>query len=215
MFEVFDALVPQGGTLAISVSRADGERLTVSVLPRFSEVGDHKNALLKPITVKGTPAELNEFIVSELAGFAQDVADFDSTLEQAREQLRQQGKAARAKAGGGNPDRTQGEADEAQVETLCQALPGSDPFKETLGKACSATLEAAFAKVEDLAVLRPLATELKKIVGKEADGYFEQRLTALYKDGKGDKSAVGKELEKITGKTLADLGLKAKQASMF
>jgi hypothetical protein len=87
---------------------------------------------------------------------------------------------------------------------------------EAAAKANLATLGAALRAHNSMDNRMAIAKEIKKLTGKAEAEILVPALTELYKASPADKKGViGHFLEKIAGKSLADLGLAPRQPSLL
>ncbi|MBU1248595.1 MAG: PRTRC system protein E [Proteobacteria bacterium] len=244
VFSALYGLVPEKGSLRMTIKKLEDGRMVVAVLP---ELADSKVVIagssahdkteevvrLDPLILTGTSAELDAGFIETVKGYAAVSNEFVTNVEsmQARMQAKfaslkakedaknakSGNKAAKCVAPAPTPlDRKDGELDEEQLELL---VSGSDDegFKDALHAANEATLTEALA-ADDLSLsdLRVIGAELKKVTGAESVEPVVGALSVLYKkSGQAERVAIGKEIGKISGKTPADLGLEPKQTSLL
>jgi PRTRC genetic system protein E len=124
-----------------------------------------------------------------------------------------------------NP-RLEGVADQALMPLLTAAAKDAQNAEavaqarkavvEAAAKANLATLEAALRAHNSMDNRMAIAKEIKKLTGKSEAEILVPALTELYKASPADKKGViGHFLEKIAGKSLADLGLAPRQPSLL
>lgn len=93
---MFKELAPllQQRSVVIMVNPLEGDVLRVIVMPK--RLNDNENAALStPVSVSGTPVELDEQLPSTLTQFVGAHLELKNTLEIAKEEMAQAGKAAR------------------------------------------------------------------------------------------------------------------------
>lgn len=93
---MFKELAPllQQRSVVIMVNPLEGETLRVIVMPK--RLNESENAALStPVSVSGTPAELDEQLPTTLTQFVGAHLDLNNTLEIAKEEMAQAAKAAR------------------------------------------------------------------------------------------------------------------------
>ena len=83
--------------LIITTSRVSDDRMRVNVVPKplKSDQQDDDTALSTPLSVTGTPIELDEQLPRQLAEFVETHLGLSSTLKSAKEQMEAAAKAAR------------------------------------------------------------------------------------------------------------------------
>jgi PRTRC genetic system protein E len=83
--------------LLVTLSRVTDERISVNVIPKpvKSDHGDDQHGLTTPLSVTGTPKELDEQLPRQLVEFVETHLDLSSTLNSAKEQMEGAAKAAR------------------------------------------------------------------------------------------------------------------------
>lgn len=227
-FEELAKLIPSGGTVQMALTRK-GDTLTVALVPHFQD----EDASLSPLSITDTIKNLDERFVECVREFAPSVQVVGDTLEQAKvaaevrkaeiaakaEGAKGKGKKASAKdSAPADPqeERKNGPLDESDRDTLA-SVPASDSnFAPALKRASKATLEAALEQKITLSNLKRVAIELAKLTDRKSVDIQVETLTAKYKEAdNGTKERLGKALESVSGKTLADLGLAPKQVSML
>lgn len=96
---MFKELAPllQDRSVTILVNPLEGETLRVIVMPK--RLNDNESAALStPVSISGTPAEIDEQLPSTLTQFVGAHLDLKNTLEIAKEEMAQAAKAARQSA---------------------------------------------------------------------------------------------------------------------
>ncbi len=86
--------------LVVTLSRVSGDEICVNVIPKplKSDQQDDGAALTTPLSVTGTPKELDEQLPRQLAEFVEAHLGLSSTLRSAKEQMEAAAKAAREAA---------------------------------------------------------------------------------------------------------------------
>lgn len=100
MFQELMPLLSQR-VLILTLSRVNDEQVCVNVIPKplkSNQQNDDKAALTTPLTVTGTPKELDEQLPQQLAEFVETHLGLSSTLTNAKEQMEAAAKAAREAA---------------------------------------------------------------------------------------------------------------------
>jgi PRTRC genetic system protein E len=96
---VFVELMPvlAGRTVMITIARIDEERIRVNVIPtKASE--DENTALSTPVSLTGSPAELDAELGKHLVAYADSHRQLQTTLTEAKTQMDAAAKAAQEKA---------------------------------------------------------------------------------------------------------------------
>ncbi|HTZ82781.1 MAG TPA: PRTRC system protein E [Candidatus Acidoferrales bacterium] len=99
MFQELMPLLAQR-TLLLTLSRVSDEQISVNIIPKplKSDQQDVDAALTTPLTVTGTPKELDEQLPRQLVEFVESHLGLSSTLRSAKEQMEAAAKAAREAA---------------------------------------------------------------------------------------------------------------------
>src|SRR5580658_6419859 len=86
--------------LVVTLSRVRADEICINVIPKplKSEQQDNNAALTTPLSVTGTPKELDEQLPSQLVEFVETHLGLSSTLKSAKEQMEAAAKAAREAA---------------------------------------------------------------------------------------------------------------------
>jgi PRTRC genetic system protein E len=96
---VFQELMPllAQRTLLLIVSRIGADQIRINVIPqRVKSVdADQNDALITPLSISGTPNELDEGLSVQLAGFVEAHLGLSSTLKSVKEQMEAAAKTAR------------------------------------------------------------------------------------------------------------------------
>jgi len=99
---VFEELMPllTQRVLVVTLSRVSAEEICVNVIPKplKSDQQDDDAALTTPLSVTGTPKELDEQLPRQLVEFVEAHLGLSSTLRSAKEQMEAAAKAAREAA---------------------------------------------------------------------------------------------------------------------
>lgn len=84
----------------LTVSRLSEEQISVNIIPKplKSDQQDIDAALTTPLSITGTPKELDEQLPTQLVGFVETHLELSSTLKSAKEQMEAAAKAAREAA---------------------------------------------------------------------------------------------------------------------
>jgi PRTRC genetic system protein E len=133
---VFEELMPllTESVLILTMSRVSAEEISVNVIPRPLKSDQQGNdaALTTPLSITGTPKELDEQLPGQLVEFVETHLGLCSTLKSAKEQIEAAAKAAReaakkstnAKSHGGSSKNATASA--VQVQTEASAKESSD-----------------------------------------------------------------------------------------
>ena len=99
MFQELMPLLAQR-VLLLTLSRVSDEQISVNVIPKplKSDQQDDDAALTTPLSVTGTPKELDEQLPRQLVEFVEAHLGLSSTLKGAKEQMEAAAKAAREAA---------------------------------------------------------------------------------------------------------------------
>ena len=99
MFQELMPLLAQR-ILLLTLSRVSDEQICVNVIPKplKSDQQDDDAALTTPLSVTGTPKELDEQLPRQLVEFVETHLGLSSTLKSAKEQMEAAAKAAREAA---------------------------------------------------------------------------------------------------------------------
>lgn len=99
MFQELMPLLAQR-ILILTVSRVSDEQICINVIPKSlkSDQRDDDAALTTPLSVTGTPKELDEQLPSQLVEFVEAHLGLSSTLKSAKEQMEAAAEAAREAA---------------------------------------------------------------------------------------------------------------------
>ena len=99
MFQELMPLLAQR-TLLLMVSRVSTDEIRINVIPQRmkSTDTDQNDALLTPLSISGTPKELDEALPAHLVEFVAAHVGLSSTLKSVKEQMEAAAKAAREAA---------------------------------------------------------------------------------------------------------------------
>lgn len=125
---MFKELAPllQHRSVVIMVNPLEGETLRVIVMPK--RLNENENAALStPVSVSGTPQDLDEQLPSTLTQFVGAHLDLKSTLEIAKEEMAQAAKTARQSSKGKTTQKT--ESTEATATSAAAAKPAKASTK--------------------------------------------------------------------------------------
>jgi PRTRC genetic system protein E len=133
---VFEELMPllTQRVLVVTLSRVSGGEICVNVIPKplKSDQQDDGVALTTPLSVTGTPKELDEQLPRQLAEFVEAHLGLSSTLRSAKEQMDAAAKAAREAAKKSTNSKSHGGSSRsatpipAQVQTEASTKESSD-----------------------------------------------------------------------------------------
>jgi PRTRC genetic system protein E len=86
--------------LVLTLSRINSEEICLNVLPRPLKAGekDDNNALTTPLSLSGTPAELDQELPRQLAEFVRSHLELSSTLQTAKAEMAAAAKTAKEAA---------------------------------------------------------------------------------------------------------------------
>jgi len=99
MFQELMPLLAQR-TLLLTLSRVSDEQISLNIIPKPLKSGQQDDGvgLTTPLSVTGTPKELDEQLSRQLVEFVETHLGLSSTLKSAKEQMEAAGKAAREAA---------------------------------------------------------------------------------------------------------------------
>jgi PRTRC genetic system protein E len=96
---VFQELMPllAQRVLVLTLSRTNSDEICVNVIPRPRTAGDkdENNALLTPLSISGTPTELDQELPKQLVEFVGAHLELSSSLRSAKEEMAAAAKLAR------------------------------------------------------------------------------------------------------------------------
>ena len=133
---MFQELMPLLGQriVIIALSRVSDDEMRINVVPKplKSDQQDDGAALTTPLSVTGTPKELDEHLPGQLVEFVETHLGLSSTLKDAKEQMEAAAKAAREVAKKSTNSKSHGGssknaiASAVQVQTEASAKESSD-----------------------------------------------------------------------------------------
>src|SRR5271170_6804086 len=99
MFQELMPLLPQRMVI-ITLSRVTDDEMCINIIPKPLKSDQHNDdaALTTPLSVTGTPTELDEQLPRQLVEFVEAHLGLSSTLKSAKEQMESVAKAAREAA---------------------------------------------------------------------------------------------------------------------
>jgi PRTRC genetic system protein E len=99
MFQELMPLLAQR-LLLLTLSRVSDEQISINVIPKplKSDQSDDDGALTTPLSVTGTPRDLDEQLPGQLVAFVEAHLGLSSTLKSAKEQMENAGRAAKEAA---------------------------------------------------------------------------------------------------------------------
>jgi PRTRC genetic system protein E len=129
---MFQELMPLLGQriVIIALSRVSDDEMRINVVPKplKSDQQDDGAALTTPLSVTGTPKELDEQLPRQLVEFVETHLGLSSTLKNAKEQIEAAAKAAREAAKKSTSSKSHSESSKsatpsaAQVQTEARKL---------------------------------------------------------------------------------------------
>jgi PRTRC genetic system protein E len=131
---VFVELMPvlAGRTVMITIARIDEARIRVNIVPtKVSE--DENTALSTPVSLIGSPAELDAELGKHLMAYADSHRQLRTTLAEAKAQMDAAAKAAQEKARRQTEERKKKSEEKSTAEektSVPTAEPSSDPNPE-------------------------------------------------------------------------------------
>jgi len=131
---VFEELMPllTERVLVVTVSRVRADEICINVIPKplKADQQDVDAALSTPLSVTGTPKELDEQLPRQLREFVETHLGLSSTLKSAKEQMEAAAKAAREAARKPTNSKSQSSKNAtpstAKVQTECVTKESSD-----------------------------------------------------------------------------------------
>ena len=96
MFQELMPLLAQR-TVLLTLSRLGADEICVNVIPQRVKSGevDQNSALITPLSIRGTPKELDEGLTAQLLEFVGEHLGLSSTLKSVKEQMEAAAKTAR------------------------------------------------------------------------------------------------------------------------
>ena len=120
--------------LVLTLSRVNGEEICLNVLPRpiKSDEKDDNKALTTPLSLTGTPVELDQELPRQLAEFVRSHLELSSTLQAAKAEMAAAAKTAkeaakRTAAAKSNSSSMAGETAAADDANSSTASPNANP----------------------------------------------------------------------------------------
>lgn len=242
MFTELFKVIPEDGTLRLTLVKKNG-KMTMTALPVFpvdeitipGKSAHDKTTIgmknLVPLVMSGTPEEFDEGFIQAITEYAPAVTGFQSNLTEAKGtfdakiaamEAKEEEKKAKKKTTTTAPaapgiDRNEGEADETKFKMLTTVSSTDGAFKNTLKNSNLKTLEAALLLKLAIANSKAIAKEIGCISGESEADILTPILCTKYKaeTDSSIKAEIGKQLVKISGKSLADLALVAKPLSLI
>ena len=123
--------------LVMTLSRVRADEICINVIPKplKSEQQDNRAALTTPLSVTGTPKELDEQLPRQLVEFVETHLGLSSTLKSAREEMEAAAKAAREAARKATNPKSQSSRNAnpstAKLQTECVTKESSDNSAST------------------------------------------------------------------------------------
>jgi len=153
MFQELMPLLAQR-ILLLTLSRVSDEQIAVNVIPKplKSDQQDDSATLTTPLSVTGSPKELDELLPRQLVEFVETHLGLSSTLKSAKEQMEAAAKAAR---------------EAAKKSTSSKAHSGSN--KNATASAVQVQTEASAKETSDDSQSSPAPTQVTNI-GSESEG---------------------------------------------
>ena len=138
MFEELMPLLAQR-VLVVTLSRVSGNEICVNVIPKplKSDRQDDDGALTTPLSVTGTPKELDEHLSRQLAEFVEAHLGLSSTLKTAKEQMDAAAKAAREAAKKSTTSKSHAGSSRSADEPQSNAEPTQATATEAVGAGAS------------------------------------------------------------------------------
>ena len=136
MFEELMPLLTER-VLVVTVSRVRADEISINVIPKplKADQQDVDAALSTPLSVTGTPKELDEQLPRQLREFVETHLGLSSTLKRAKEQMEAAAKAAREAARKPTNSKSQSSKNAtpstATVQTECVTKESSDDSAST------------------------------------------------------------------------------------
>jgi PRTRC genetic system protein E len=136
MFQELMPLLAQR-ILLLTLSRVSDDQISINVIPKSlkSEQQDNDAALTTPLSVIGTPRELDEQLPRQLVEFVETHLGLSSTLKSAKDQMEAAAKAAREAARKPTNLKSQSSRNAtpstAKVQTECVTKASSDDSAST------------------------------------------------------------------------------------
>jgi PRTRC genetic system protein E len=119
MFQELMPLLVQR-TLIVTLSRVSDEQISVNIIPKplkFDQQNNDGAALTTPLSVTGTPKELDEQLPRQLVEFVETHLELSSTLKSAKQQMEAAAKAAREAAEKSTSSKSHGGSSKSAART--------------------------------------------------------------------------------------------------
>jgi PRTRC genetic system protein E len=155
---MFTELMPLLGkrTVMITISRIDANTIRANFIPSKSDDKTESPALTQPLTVTGTPAELDSQLAQQLSAFTGSILETGSTLERLKKEHDAAIKAIEAE----NKKKLEEKRGKAKAAIPAAATPSSKPAVEFRdGKPVFPGTTPAAAKTPGLFDAQPTAGE--------------------------------------------------------
>jgi PRTRC genetic system protein E len=139
MFQELMPLLAQR-VLLLTLSRVSDEQISVNVIPKpflKSDQRDDDGALTTPLSVTGTPKELDEQLPQQLVEFVETHLELSSTLKSAKEQMEAAAKAAREAAKKSTTSKSHAGSSRSADEPQSNAEPTRATANEAVGAGAS------------------------------------------------------------------------------
>lgn len=221
IFEELAGMMPDGMQIKMVLKKKD-DKMTILFVPDMTDSSTN----LAPLNITHSPEDMDEAFLSDIRDFKAPVLEYASSIKEAKlaaaakaaeNKAKASGKTGKAKANTVELEKRKiGEVDEQDVSTL-STVPATDGnFTSAVKRASKATLEAALKKPINLTNIKAVTAELAKLTDKTAKELQIEVLSAKHQAAEnGNRDKIGESLIKISGKTLEELGLAPKQASLL
>lgn len=126
MFEELMPLLTER-VLVVTLSRVRADEICINVIPKLLKFDqqDVDAALTTPLSVTGTPKELDEQLPRHLVGFVETHLGLTSTLKSVKEQMEAAAKAAREAARKPTNSKSHSGSSRSAIPSLAQAQTGA------------------------------------------------------------------------------------------
>ena len=139
---MFQELMPLLGerVVIIVLSRVSDDEMRINVVPKplKSDQQDHGAALTTPLSVTGTPKELDEQLLQHLMEFVETHLGLSSTLKSAKEQMEAAAKAAREAAKKSTTSKSHSGSSRSSDDSQSSIEPTQATATEAVGSGASA-----------------------------------------------------------------------------
>jgi PRTRC genetic system protein E len=127
MFQELMPLLAQR-LLLLTLSRVSDEQISINVIPKplKSDQSDDDGALTTPLSVTGTPRDLDEQLPGQLVAFVEAHLGLSSTLKSAKEQMENAGRAAKEAARKSTASKSSGGSSRSVGSSSTQIQAGVD-----------------------------------------------------------------------------------------